>query len=82
MAAMAEGRCAIGPLEIRDAERLQIGIAGQVRGYDESAHFNRQELVLFDRFTQFALLAAREAMAQSGLDIARPLQSRQNPHHQ
>jgi len=70
MQAMAEGRCGIGPLEIRDVERLQIGIAGQVKGYDEAEHFGRQELVLFDRFTQFALLAAREAMAQSGLDVA------------
>ncbi|UPH72833.1 beta-ketoacyl-[acyl-carrier-protein] synthase family protein [Abyssibius alkaniclasticus] len=69
MQAMAEGRCAIGPLDIRDVDRLQIGIAGQVRGYDETAHFGRQELVLYDRFAQFALLAGREAMAQSGLDV-------------
>ncbi len=69
MQAMAEGRCAIGPLDIRDVDRLQIGIAGQVRGYDEAAHFGRQELVLYDRFAQFALLAGREAMAQSGLDV-------------
>ncbi|MEX0969502.1 MAG: beta-ketoacyl-[acyl-carrier-protein] synthase family protein [Paracoccaceae bacterium] len=69
MQAMAEGRCGIGPLDIRNADRLQIGIAGQVHGYDETAHFGRQELVLYDRFTQFALLAGREAMAQSGLDV-------------
>ena len=69
MQAMAEGRCGIGTLEIRDAARLQIGIAGQVKGYDEAAHFGRSELVLYDRFTQFALLAAREAMDQSGLNV-------------
>ena len=34
-------------------------------------HFGRQELTLYDPFTQFALLAAREAMAQSGLEIDR-----------
>ena len=66
-AAMKEGRCGIGPLDIRDVDRLAIQIGGQVRGYDEQAHFNRQQIALYDRFTQFTLLAARQAMAQSGL---------------
>lgn len=69
LSAMREGRSGIGPLEFRDVERLAIRIGGQVRGYREEEHFSRSELALFDRFTQFALLAAREAMAQSGLVI-------------
>ncbi len=65
--AMREGRCGIGPLEIADVDRLSIQIGGQIKGYDEAAHFNRQQIALYDRFTQFTLLAAREAIAQSGL---------------
>jgi nodulation protein E len=68
--AMREGRCGIGPLDIRDIDRLQIKIGGQVRDYDETAYFNRQQIALYDRFTQFALLAAREAIEQSGLSFA------------
>lgn len=68
--AMREGRCGIGPLEFRDVERLSIRIGGQVRGYDPEAEFNRQQIALYDRFTQFTLLAAREALAQSGLSFA------------
>lgn len=64
---MREGLCGIGPLEFPDVDRLSITIGGQVRDYDPQAHFSRQELTLYDRFTQFALLAAREAIAQSGL---------------
>ena len=67
--AMREGRCGIGPLDIRDIDRLQIRIGGQVRDYDETAHFNRQQIALYDRFTQFSLLAAREAIGQSGLSF-------------
>ena len=67
MAAMKEGRCGIGPLHIRDVDRLSIQIGAQVKGYDERSHFNRQQIALYDRFTQFTLLAAREALAQSGL---------------
>lgn len=67
--AMREGRCGIGPLEIPDVDRLMVKIAGQVRNYDEHAHFNRQQIALYDRFTQFTLLAARQAVAQSGLEF-------------
>ncbi|PXW70248.1 nodulation protein E [Loktanella sp. PT4BL] len=68
--AMQEGRCGIGPLEIADVDRLAIQIGGQIKGYDEGAHFNRQQIALYDRFTQFALLAAREAIGQSGLTFS------------
>ncbi len=73
---MREGHCGIGPLEIRDADRLQIQIGGQVRDYEESAHFNRQQIALYDRFTQFTLLAAREAIGQSGLNFSGDLADR------
>jgi nodulation protein E len=69
LAAMREGRCGIGPLEFRDVERLSVRIGGQVRDWNAEAHFNRQQIVLYDRFTQVTLHAAREAVAQSGLDF-------------
>lgn len=72
MAAMKEGRSGISELEFRDVDRLQIRIGGQIKAYDEASHFSRQEIAFYDRFTQFAVLAAREAVAQSGLDIGGP----------
>lgn len=69
LSAMREGRCGIGPLEIRDIERLAVQIGGQVKGYREEDHFNRQQIALYDRFTQFTLLAAREAVAQAGVQF-------------
>ena len=68
--AMREGRCGIGQLEIADVDRLSIQIGGQIKGYDEAAHFNRQQISLYDRFTQFTLLAARQAIGQSGLTFS------------
>ncbi|VAV90094.1 Beta-ketoacyl synthase family protein [hydrothermal vent metagenome] len=68
--AMREGRCGISDLEFRDVERLSIRIGGQVKDYDPAQAFNRQQLSLYDRFTQFTLIAAREAITQSGLDFA------------
>lgn len=69
LSAFREGRCGIGELEVQDADRLAIRIGAQVRGWDPEAHFNRQQIALYDRFTQFTLMAAREAVAQSGLDF-------------
>ena len=74
--AMQEGRCGIGPLEIDDVDRLSIQIGGQIKGYDETNHFNRQQIALYDRFTQFTLLAAREAIGQSGLIFSGELADR------
>ena len=68
--AMREGRCGIGPLEMRDVDRLAIRIGGQVKDYDPDTHYNRQQQALYDRFTQFTLLSAREAIAQAGLEFA------------
>ena len=65
--AMREGRCGIGPLDFRDVDRLAIKIGGQVRDFNADSEFNRQQMSLYDRFTQFTLLAAKEAIAQSGL---------------
>ncbi|MEL6682319.1 MAG: beta-ketoacyl-[acyl-carrier-protein] synthase family protein [Pseudomonadota bacterium] len=65
--AMRAGTCGIGALEIPDVDRLSVQIAGQIKGYNATDHFDRQKIALYDRFTQFALLAAQEAIGQSGL---------------
>lgn len=76
MEGMREGRCGITNLEIQDVDRLSVKIGGQVKGYGGADYFSRQELVLYDKFTQFALLSAKEAMAQSGLEITENLMLR------
>ena len=67
MAAMQNGRCGIGKLEFRDVERLSIQIGGQVKNFPPPERYNRQKLSLYDRFTQFTLDAAEQAISQSGL---------------
>ncbi len=69
LAAFREGRCGITELDIRDKDRLSIQIGGQVHKWDPEAYFNRQQIVLYDKFTQFTLLSARQAVAQSGLNF-------------
>ena len=67
---LREGRGAIAPLRHPDAERLRVRVAAQVPGgYDPATHFDERTLPMLDRTTQFALIAAREAIAQAGLDF-------------
>ena len=74
--AMREGRCGIAEVETRDLDRLGVRIGGQVKGFEPEAMFNRQQMALYDRFTQFTLTAAREAIAQSGLEFRGELSAR------
>ena len=67
--AMRDGTCGIGPLDVRDIDRLSVQIGAQVKDYNPDQAFNRQQLSLYDRFTQFTLLAAKEAILQSGLEF-------------
>ncbi|GHA42409.1 beta-ACP synthase [Amylibacter ulvae] len=65
--AMANGKCGIGELEFPNADRLSIKIGGQIKNFDASERFSRQQLNFYDPFTQFALIAAEQAISQSGL---------------
>ena len=68
-AAMCAGRGAIGPITTLPRASLRFGIAAQVRNFDPLDHFDGKRLLLLDRVAQFALVAAREAIAQSGIDF-------------
>lgn len=68
--AMRAGHSAIAPLIPPEGEAgIRMRVAAQVRDFDPAARFSASQLVLLDRATQFALVAAQEAIAQSGLSF-------------
>lgn len=68
--AMREGRGGIAPLTGLAASDLRTPVAAQLKGYDPLAHFDEKRLVLLDPVSQYALVAAREAVAQAGLQLS------------
>ena len=62
---MREGRSAIAPLSGFENRDMRVKVAAQVRGYDPAQHFDSKKLILLDRVSQFALVAAREAVARA-----------------
>jgi 3-oxoacyl-[acyl-carrier-protein] synthase II len=65
--AVKAGKNGVGPLEGIDMEGLPVRIAGQVKGFDPGVRFDAKEAKKMDRFSQFAVYAALEALADAGL---------------
>ena len=69
-AALRAGRPAIGPLtRLRDTGWLRWKNGAEIPGYDPGAIFSAAELRVLDPFSQYALIAAREAMAGARLEL-------------
>ena len=65
--ALSEGRCGIAALDIRDKDRLAVQIGAQLRDWQPPSRSGRQQPALYDRFTEFTMAAAAQAIGQSGL---------------
>ena len=65
--ALAEGRSGIQPIEGVDRSLLRFQNGAEVRGYNPLRYFGEKEASLLDRFAQFGVVAAREAIADSGM---------------
>ena len=67
------GRSGIGPITLFDATGYDVQIAGEAHGFDPTRYMSSRESRRMDRYTQFAIAALEEALAQSGLSV--------DPHH-
>jgi nodulation protein E len=61
------GTDGIRPVELVPADRLNQKVLGEVKGFDPLKHFGERELPILDRVSQFSIVAAKQAIAQSGL---------------
>ena len=75
-AALKAGRSAIGPLTTIRTEGLIYTIGAEVRDFDPTQHFDATKIALMDRFTLFGMMAAREAIADSGIEFRSGLGAR------
>jgi 3-oxoacyl-[acyl-carrier-protein] synthase II len=66
---LKEGRSGIARITLFDASDLVTQIAGEVKGFDPKQHFDVKDARRLQRFVQFAVVAAREAIADAHLDI-------------
>ena len=68
-AAAKAGVCGIDTITLYDSSSQKVHLAGEVKGYNAEDYMERREARRMDRFTQFAVIAAGQALEQSGLDL-------------
>ncbi|MDO3408910.1 beta-ketoacyl-ACP synthase II [Saccharibacillus sp. CPCC 101409] len=65
---LVRGESGIAKIESFDASKHKVKIAGEVRDFDPGSLLDARELRRLDRFCQFALAAADQAVRQAGID--------------
>jgi 3-oxoacyl-[acyl-carrier-protein] synthase II len=64
---MLAGRSGVGPITLFDTEGYRTTIAAEVSGWEPEKHFDKREVRRVDRFSQFFLVAVRQAMEHAGI---------------
>ena len=65
---LRQGRSGIAPIESTDASQLRFRNGAEVRGYSHQGYFDDRRADFIDRFAQFAVIAAREAVSCAAVD--------------
>ena len=63
------GRSGVGPITLFDHREYKVHFAAEVKGFDPIARFGRRAARKMDRFAQFAVAAAQQALADAGLEV-------------
>jgi len=66
---LVDGRSGIAPMEITDPTQFPCKFSGEVLGFDARDHMDHKEARRMARFSQFAVAAASQAIADAGLDL-------------
>src|SRR6516162_10488051 len=67
--ALCQGKSGIGPITLFDKSRFRVHFGAEVKNFDPSAYMDRKEIRRTDPYEHFAIAAAKQALAQSGLKI-------------
>ncbi|MBT8233265.1 MAG: beta-ketoacyl-ACP synthase II [Saprospiraceae bacterium] len=68
---LLEGKSGANPITRFDASKFKTRFAAEVKDYVPEERFHRRDVRRLDRFSQFAMIVAEEAMNDSGLDISK-----------
>jgi len=74
--ALVNGRTGIGQIKNIPTTILKNTIAAEVKNFDPDAHFDPKRVGMLDRFSQFAVVAARSAISDAGLELNEALRNR------
>ncbi len=64
-----EGKTGFGPITAFDTEGMKVSLAAEVKDFDPEQYMDKKTARRMERFSQFAVAAAKEALDDSGLDM-------------
>ena len=65
---LVAGTSAIQQIESIDVSQIRFKNAAEIRNYVPEEHLDAKDIPFMDRFAQFAVIAAREAIANAGIE--------------
>ncbi|MHC1749084.1 MAG: beta-ketoacyl-ACP synthase II [Cellulosilyticaceae bacterium] len=72
-----QGKCGIGPITHFDcSEGYDVSLAAEAKDFDPTKHIEKREIRRLDKFSQFAIYAAEEAVLDAGIDMTAENQHR------
>ena len=74
--ALSQGRSGIRPMQLVDRTLLRFPNGAEVPDYNPTTHFDEKDIGLLDRFAQFGVVAAREAVKDARLEFSDQLRER------
>ena len=74
--ALVNGENGIAPITAFDASQYKTQFAGEVKGFDPTTVIDKKEVRRMDRYAQFSVCVADEALRDSGLDLEQEDRSR------
>jgi 3-oxoacyl-[acyl-carrier-protein] synthase II len=69
--ALCEGKSGISTIESFDTDAYPVRFGGEIKNFDITKYIDQREGKRMDRFSQFAVVAARQAVQDSGLDFSK-----------
>jgi 3-oxoacyl-[acyl-carrier-protein] synthase II len=67
--ALCQGKSGVGPITLFDTNRFRVHFGAEVKNFDPSMYMDRKEIRRTDVYEHFAVATAKQALAQSGLQI-------------
>ena len=67
--ALCRGASGVGPITSYDTSRFRVHFGAEIKNFDPSIYMERKEMRRTDPYEHFAIAAAKQALAQSGMQI-------------
>src|SRR5438477_5559670 len=67
--ALCQGKSGVGPITSYDSSRFRVHFGAEIKNFDPSLYMDPKEMRRTDPYEHFAIAAAKQALAQSGMQI-------------